>query len=283
MGLWKFTVCRTVEFRARPSDTPFVGIRGTWGRRARTGFWQLVTAGVLALGLTPAPSQAQEPAAQERATDPNALEAARTAYAEGTAAAAEERWADAAQSFADAYRHSNAPSAAFNAAMALRAQGRHVEARDAFLALLERHPDWNQRDQVRARYDEEAGRVARLVLSVQTIAAYTVRLDGREVAPGAALEVDAGEHVVRVDAEGYEPFEWSRSVGDGTETTITVSLVPLLRQAPPVADEGDDLLSSPWLWIVVGAVVLGGAAVGIFLADDAAQLTPAGPNVVRFD
>lgn len=232
--------------------------------------------------------------AQEAAPDPAAVEAARAAYAEGTAAAAEERWADASRAFAEAYRQSGAPSAAFNAAMALRAQGRHLEARDAFAAVLEQHPDWAQRDQVQARRDEEAARVAVLVLepAPSSPTPLEVRLDGRTMdsEPGTAptLEVDAGAHVIRVEAEGHETFEWSGTVADGSRTAIPVALVPLPAAVVPTApvapeEQGEDVLASPWLWLVVGLVVAGGAAVGIFLADDAMQLSPMGPNVVRFE
>ncbi|MFK7991368.1 MAG: hypothetical protein AB8I08_35455 [Sandaracinaceae bacterium] len=248
----------------------------------------LAWCGVVAMGLAPSLALGQE-----APPDSAAVEAARAAYAEATAAAAEERWADASRLFAEAYRQSRAPSAAFNAAMALRAQGRHLEARDAFADLLEQHPEWAQRDQVQARRDEEAARVAVLVLEVASPAppAFQVRLDGRAVearpADAPSLEVDAGAHVVRVEAEGHDAFEWSGTVADGTRTAIAVALaahpVVLVPEGPPPEEPGEDILASPWLWLVVGVVVAGGAAVGIFLADDAMQLSPMGPNVVRFE
>lgn len=203
------------------------------------------------------------------------LAAAREAYERGSAAATEERWDDAFEAFDEAYRHSDAPSAGFNAAMALRAQGRHVEARDALAALVDRHGDWEHIGQVRERLVEEQGRVATLRIAALEPTTAALRVDGRSVTldPEGRLALDPGPHVLRAEAPEHAPFEWSGALAAGAEQTLSIQLEPA---------RGEDLAASPWLWIVVGAVVLAGAAVAIYFADDAMQLRPESANVVRF-
>ncbi len=60
-------------------------------------------------------------------------------------------------------------------------------------------------------------------------------------------------------------------LSDGQMLDLAVELAP---EPTVAAGGGSNVLEEPWLWIVIGAVVLGGAAVGIWYADDQAQLRP---------
>ncbi len=211
------------------------------------------------------------------------LDAARAAYDEGEAAAEALRWDDAEVAFRRSYALSNAPSAGFNAAMALRALGRHVAAVELLTELLARHGDWEHASVIAERLEEERARVATLHVEALEPPAATLRLDGRPLALPASGEValDAGDHVLRAEADAHEPFETSLTLDFGERRSLAIRLAPLPPDVP-VEAPGEDIAASPWLWLAVGAVVVAGVIVGAVLADDAMQLRPESPNVVRF-
>ena len=89
-----------------------------------------------------------------------------------------------------------------------------------------------------------------------------------------------GEHVLQVQAPGYEEEKRTLSVKSGEPQRLLVEL-RALSAAPAhpgpalatqaVRDEPDDdgsLWSSPWLWVGVAAVLAGGAVAGVLLAQD---------------
>ncbi|MBX3273978.1 MAG: hypothetical protein KF729_27180 [Sandaracinaceae bacterium] len=232
------------------------------------------------------PALAAAQAAPERGgadRDATDLEAARAAYAEGEAAAEALQWGEAYVAFQRSYERSGAPSAGFNAAMALRAQGRHVAAAEALEALLARHADWEHAGSVAERLAEERARVATLHLEALEPPSAALRLDGRVIAlaPGQELALDAGEHVLSAAASGHEPHEEALSLAFGERRSLSIRLAPraALEAAP---SGGEDVAASPWLWLVVGAVVVAGVVVTAVLLDDAAQLSADSPTVVRF-
>lgn len=212
-------------------------------------------------------------------------EAAREAFLRGQEAADSGRWADALREFEQAYLMSGVPTALFNAGMALRALGRHKEARDTFDRLIESHPDSAATAQARPLREEEAARVAVLELAgLDPEGAYELRLDGRRleiaIAPTVELEVDPGRHGLSAEREGYQTFTWDGQLGDGERERIQIVMAELERPAEPV--ESDSIAKSPILWIAVAAVVVGGAVgLGIWLAKDDG-VEPAYDNVFRF-
>lgn len=82
-----------------------------------------------------------------------------------------------------------------------------------------------------------------------------VQIVGVGSARGALSErLDPGEYVVRViGPDGSDERRVRLSAGERRRLTLD-------------APSGDDLAESPWLWLTVGLVVLGGAAAGIGLA-----------------
>ena len=198
--------------------------------------------------------------------------AAREAFVAGAAAAEEGRWADSLEEFQRAYLLSGVPTALYNAAMALRALGRHREARDAFQRILDEHPDSPAVEQAGPKAEEEAARVAVLTLAgLDPSATYEVRVDGRavEVAQGESveLETDPGHRGVAAEREGYEPWAWEGEVTDGERRTLEVEMQELEVETRSIA-------KSPWLWTIIGVVVVGaGVGVGIYL-QNRAQLDP---------
>ncbi|MEM1414840.1 MAG: tetratricopeptide repeat protein [Myxococcota bacterium] len=212
---------------------------------------------------------------------------AREAYRLGTEAAAEERWADSERHFRTAYALSGVTPALFNQAVALRALGRHREARDAFGEVLR---DEELTPALRSRAAslraESARRVATLVLSGLTEAPHRVRLDGQTVEDTGArplrLDADEGARTLTVEREGYLVFRWSGDLAPGETRPLTISLDPVPGPEVQVVEievPGEAprrVARSPWLWTIVGLVLIGaGIGVGIYLDRDAQLDCPA--------
>src|SRR5262249_22158767 len=160
----------------------------TMHRRVATrGSVALLTAAMTLLAAT---SHAQ-PSEQDAAK-------ARTLFVAGKQAADAGRWADAAESFEASFSLTHNPAALYNRAVALRALGRHVEARDAFAKLLSDPSslDDDTRKSADAMRGEEAGRVASIVVS--GIEGCRIQLDGKET-PQTTIDVDPGQHKLRGD------------------------------------------------------------------------------------
>ena len=184
------------------------------------------------------------------------------------------RWADALPLFHRAYDLTGVPTALFNVGYALRALGRYVEARAAFDELLTLHLDDADRQEATSLRAEVADRIATVELDglEGPEGTYEVRLDGTILADDGArplrIESDPGSHRVEVHRAGHEPYDWSGTLGEGQPRTLTVSLPAL----PGVGGPG--ILAEPWLWIVIGVVVVGGAITIGVVADVEAQLDP---------
>ncbi len=229
--------------------------------------------------VAPAAAQGAEEGTEEAGdSEPQTAEEARIAQARasfiaGSQAAEEGRWADSLSQFQEAYLLSGVPTALYNAAMALRALGRHREARDAFDQLVRNHADSPAAGPAQEKRDEEAARVAVLTLTgLDPEGEYELRLDGRrieiEVAPEIDVEADPGPRALIAEREGYETWAWEGTLGDGETRRLEITMVELEDES------GGGVLRSPIFWIVVGAVVVGaGVGVGIWLQNDA-QLDP---------
>jgi tetratricopeptide (TPR) repeat protein len=226
------------------------------------------------------------------AAQSNEVAEARALFQAGEAAVEAGRWADAVDSFRRAYELSNVPAALFNLGYALRALGRHREARDAFAELLREHPRFDRelREEAR-RYEAEAeARIA--MVQLQGLAAdirHVLRFDGRPIADDGArpisLEADPGAHTLTVRLEGRTPFVWEGDLGPGQRLAIDVEL-PMLTSASgerwtggepeaPVDEDDGSVIESPWFWILLSVGLLGaGAGITGYLLWDAAQIDP---------
>jgi tetratricopeptide (TPR) repeat protein len=214
-------------------------------------------------------------------SDPELAEA-RALYQAGNAAADAGEFADALEDFVRAFELSGNPAALYNAARTLRSLGRHVDARDAFDQLLDDFPDISAatRREAATLRDEEATRIAtlRLLELPDPTPSLVLRIDGTVRLDGGdrpfVLEVDPGRHGVVVTLEHFRPFAWEGEIMPGGAEALTVRLEP-----EPAT--GGSILEEPFLWIVVGAVVIAGAVVGGYFAWDAAQLRPESGDVIR--
>lgn len=264
---------------------------------ARPGLFHRLSAGALAVALLASSSVAlAEPhswAAPKNEPDKAALDEAKALYIAGNRAVEQGRWSDALGDFEKSYALSGAAAALFNVATTLRALGRHVEARDAFVQLLDKHPklDPSVRDQAEKMLAEEKARIANIVVADLPSKKDDLKLflDGKstkdEGTRPLSLETDPGKHALRVEEPSSKPFVWEGTLADGEKKTVTVTLTPLPKETPkPTPEqpkESSSVFASPIFWTVVGVVVVGGAVTGGYLYHQSRQLDAGSPNVVK--
>lgn len=238
--------------------------------------WLLVCALVSVLPA-PVAAQAEEDTSEEAEPD------AREAFARGSEAASEERWADSERWFRRAYELSGVSSALFNQAVALRALGRHREARDAFRRLLGEDIDPSVRETARELMEQSAARVASLRLQgLDPDTEHGVQLDGEpredDRRRPLVLETDEGTHSVLVVRSGYEPFTWTGRVEPGGMVSVPVELQALPEHRVVVREtvrENTSVFEEPAFWIIIGVVLAAtAAAITTGVVFDQAQLQP---------
>jgi hypothetical protein len=234
-----------------------------------------------------------------------AQEDARALFQRGVALGDEGRWADALESFERSYELAPRASTQFNIASTLMRLGRAVRAREVIRTYLQR-PDV-RRDDGRSRPARELAELAQGQITELTIHvspdSTSLEIDGR-VSPERGtvrqLSIDAGEHVFRFEAEGFESLRREARLSPG-EQTVRVALT---AAAPPTQaalvvdgpdadperdptseahdeahDEGGGVLSSPWFWIVTAVLVIGGGvAAAILLTQTGGGGAPNGGN-----
>lgn len=168
-------------------------------------------------------------------------------------------------------------STAFNLALALNGTGETVEAVSVLSALLEGEYGElasEERTQVEELLRRARADLAHLHVSVRGPDRARIRVDGEEVGQASAstplaVTLDAGRHVIDARARGYQPAESVVQLGRGAAGEATLRLEPAPTPASPRSAEDDSTLwESPVTWIVLGVVVLGGAAAVYLLTRD---------------
>ncbi|HJL18597.1 MAG TPA: tetratricopeptide repeat protein [Sandaracinaceae bacterium LLY-WYZ-13_1] len=223
--------------------------------------------------------------AQVASCDPTEeeLQEAQALFIAGSAAVDSGRWADAIDSFERSYALSCRVAALYNLAMALRALGRHREARDTFDRIVRDHDDIpdDLRDTIDEFRREEAGRVAVLELvGIDGSLRPEVSFDGRRLADVAerpiVIETDAGSHSLVARIPEHQPFLWDGELSDGQRESIAVAFEPL-----PTGEGGIDpfVILGPILAAVAVGVAIG---VGVYLHEDA-QIDPLSDRLVTVE
>lgn len=246
----------------------------------------------LALGSSVARAQDTPTAATSDSLSESDRAEARALFAAGAAAIDAGRWTDAVSSFRRAYELTHVPSALFNAAFALRALGRYREAVRDFDELLglERTSDDMRAQATELRDDARAHLAIVRLVGLDDEARHLVRVDGEALEDTGdrplVVTLDPGRHVLDAVRDGHERWEWTGTLENGAMLDLAVELVPevvvLGASAVEPAPASRSVAEEPWLWIVVGLVVAGGAAFAGWYADDQAQLRPESGQVVRF-
>lgn len=253
---------------------------------------------VLATSLASAASASAAPhtwAAPQSEPSTAALQEGKALYIAGNRAVEQGRWSDALTNFEKAYALSGVPAALFNVATTLRALGRHVESRDAFTQLLDKHKklDPDVRAQAEKMLAEEKARIAQLIVADLPSQKddLKVYVDGSETTDSGdrplAIELDPGKHALRVEEPKSKPFTWEGTFKDGEKKQVPVKLVPadVAKPPPPPStpkepEKSGSVFSSPWFWVATGVVVVG-AGVGAYYYDRSKQLDPESGTVVR--
>lgn len=213
---------------------------------------------------------------------------ARALFRAGVAASDQERWSDAVDSLRRSFELSCEAPPLFNLGAALRALGRHREARDAFQQLLTLDLPEGMRPMAEQFLREAAARVAILeLLEVAPDARPDISFDGRPVPDDGRrpirLETDAGGHSLVLRLEDYQPFLWNGELTDGQVERVVVELEPIPVREVSSSDGGGGLDSGAVAAIVIGAILAVGAAVAIpvgIVLQDEAQLQPLSPGSV---
>lgn len=203
-----------------------------------------------------------------------AMEEARALYEQGSQAAEEQRWSDAIDLFELSYATSGASVALFSLGYTLRAVGRFRDARDVFDQLLSDEdidPElFTQATDLRA---EVAPKIAILTLAgLDSYEAPDIEVDGSTAEDDGerplALEINPGDHHVRVEAHDYTAFSWEGRLAPGDRLSLDV----VLERA------GSSIFASPWLWVGVGAAVVLAVVITAVVLQSSAQLDPRTEN-----
>jgi hypothetical protein len=216
--------------------------------------------------------------------EPRAVDLAREAYIQGIDAAKNERWFDAVEHFRHSYELSHTTAALFNLGVALRALGRHREARDTFTVLLKEGQKLDQatRENAEKLLRDASQRVVELhIAGFDPAGAYEVVVDGVPNAvsgePDLTLEVDEGRHALSVQRGARSVLRWTGAVRAGAPLSLeleapppeeperTVEPVVVTPRTPPVMPEVEQNPVAPkshkvWWW-VGGSTVVAVAAV----------------------
>ena len=201
---------------------------------------------------------------------------------QGLAAAQAKNWELARQKFEASYALSPQPFMLFNLATAQEQTERLVDARKSYATFLASSTAADEAKfraiakQKQAALDKA---IPTLTITAKGFAADTaIELDGRAVEAGAALAVDPGEHAIAAKRGAQVLTQRTAKLARGARETIELIVPPseiTPRQPPPPpppvapppsARTHTSVLRSKWLWLGAGAVALGVAAGGYYVA-----------------
>ena len=178
------------------------------------------------------------------AADADAKAAAREHFQKGLAAYADERFAEAADEFAEAYRLSPAFKILYNIGQVNVALGRSVEAVDAFDRYVKQGASTipaERRREVAAEIEKQRARIG--VVSIRTLpVGADVRIDGVLVGQtpmGNPVRLNAGRHTIEASLSGHSTQTRELDVSGRAEIAIELALeaivVPAPNPAPPAS------------------------------------------------
>jgi len=203
---------------------------------------------------------------------------ARRLFEQGIEFVDQEDWDQAADRFQRSLILRPSPIVAYNLGSALVELERLVEASEAFRHAIHAAgtpPELS--DAARESLAEIEGRIAILTVEVRgDLDGVQFFVGDRPLPPeaiGVGAPIDPGSRNVRAVRDGSEIASAQVEIAEGGHESVTLDLPArevlaesLLAGGPGSAadDEGGGVLSSPWFWVGVGAVVAG--AVALILA-----------------
>ncbi|MFW2387912.1 MAG: PEGA domain-containing protein [Polyangiales bacterium] len=260
---------------------------------------------ILVLALASALSWAPTAYAQSpTAGDGSSSEQARRLFKEGIALAKSEQWAEALWAFRQSRDLVPRPSTSYNIANAFYRLDRPVEGLaelDSYEAMAAVRANEAARKRGAALRELLQDVVAEAQVAI-TPADAEVHVDGRRAKSSGAervIRMNPGPHTLRFSREGYEPATKEVQAKRGSRTTYAIALRPLTpapmsvtlpatqlpgtvnpgeagsAPAAPPADEKKPFAKRPGFWVMIGAIVVVGAGVGVAVAltrkDDSPQ------------
>ncbi len=237
---------------------------------------------VLLLAAASAPARAQIPEPPARPSDED-VAVAREAFLRGLEHARGEAWGPAAAEFLRSYRQSGSPVALLNAGTSLSRLGRHRDATEALLRVLD-DPSFDEatREALRGELAEASRHVTILILHGLPGEGARWSLDGvdqgRTRRQPLTVVLDPGPHEVEVAVDGYAPWRWPGPARAGQRVERNVPLERALIDEPPGREAEDP---TPWILLAVGVLAAAaGLVLGLWL-DANAQLGPRSPFVIE--
>jgi len=204
---------------------------------------------MLALGLTltllaaaPAPAKAPPPTSEAAAT-----EKAKMLFSWAQRLYKQARYAEAISKFEEAYSLRPHPVIYFNLGRCYEQLGEVPRAMRAYKDYLRLLPDAQDKEMVSdaivnlERRLKEQG-VQQLMVFAEPPTAH-IEVDGKGLGTSpASVELRAGNHQLRVSADGFEPSERSLVMSSGHSTEMTINLRP---RAAPVAERSAPAADAP--------------------------------------
>lgn len=175
------------------------------------------------------------------------------------------RYADAYDLYKRAYAKTSDPALLYNQARALESMGEYPEALEKLEAFSREAPP-----DVRAKVPKLEELTADLRARTATIHVRTnapaarLYVRGKDLGPierDRAVLARAGDAMIRVEADGYEPFAREMVLPGGGSVDVDAQL----ERKSARASYGSEapLTSRWWFWTALGVVVAGGATVAI--------------------
>lgn len=238
----------------------------------RLGLWGAAALIAAAIGVAaPVRAQAPEVSPEDRA-------AARAEYQRAMQAVRAERWDEAVQAFERAYEIAPMPLILFNLAGAQMESGRLVDAARTYQRFLAEAAPTSDAGEFRSEAQTALERLRqttpRVVINVASRAETDdVRLDGDALEPsqiGEEIPVDPGPHEAELVRGGDVVASHRFELDEGDLRTILLRAgesigAPSAAFSSDTTAEVDEGGGFPWVWVAVGAVVVGGAVAATIL------------------
>jgi hypothetical protein len=188
------------------------------------------------------------------------------------------RWQDSCARFRESMAADAAVGTLLNVAGCSVKEGKLTQAIEEYERLEEintrtRDPDRqrNVQEQANTALKDLKRRLPRLVLKISPAsAAARVIVDGKAVpiaAAGEPLLVDAGAHVIEVEAPGFARARAAITIKEGEQTVVPIDLL----SGDAGSSGGADLRIAGWVVSATGAGALAGGAILFVLAGDRAS------------
>ncbi len=200
------------------------------------------------------------------------------------------RWSEACPKFRESLAADPGVGTLLNVASCSARENKPLEAARHYRRVLELNAitkDVERKrvvdEQAKTALKELAARLGRVSLKVSPAAAPAkLTIDGVAVEPAVAVELEVGEHALRAEAVGFEPWESKVVLIGGQNLEVPVALSRVSERGVGGRSGGSSpLLTSAWVtgFVGAGALATGGALLGLAAGRAAAIRSECGSDV----